>query len=170
LDDKMRLKIDSGNIGYLPMGTSTITSSTIATANTPSQNAAFFIKNELPAEDPTLLAGHRFKGPNQLPDNLPSFRDTLLEYTDAQMALAMKPLPIYARALDLPARYFNDHVGFQSPGLRVRMLHYPPQPNRRPMFSARDRTRITAFSPSCASRTWMGWRSWPAPTNGCARP
>ncbi len=147
LDDKMRLKIDSGNIGYLPMGTSTITSSTVATANTPSQNAAFFIKNELPPDHPGLLAGHRFKGPNQWPDNLPGFRDTLLEYVDAQLALALKLLPIYATALDLPAQYFNDHPGFREPGIRVRMLHYPPQPDRKPnVFGAGPHTDYGFFT------------------------
>ncbi len=143
----MRLKINDGNIGYLPMGASTITSSTIATADTPSQNAAFFIKNELAADHPDLLAGHRFKGPNQWPDNLPGFRETLLEYADAQKALAMKLLPIYATALDLPAQYFNDHAGFRDPGFRVRMLHYPPQPDRKPnVFGAGPHTDYSFFT------------------------
>ena len=132
LDEKMKLKIDGGNIGYMPMGGSTITSTTVATAGTPSQNAAFFIKNELAPDHPDVRAGKRFKGRNRWPENLPGFRETLLEYVDAQMALAMKLLPLYAVALGLPAGYFHDHPGFREPGIRVRMLHYPPQPDRRP--------------------------------------
>jgi len=147
LDQKMSLKIDGGNIGYLPMGAQTITSTTIATANTPSQNEAFFIKNELPPDHPGIVSGHRFKGPNQWPARLPGFRETLLDYADAQMALAMKLLPLYAAALGLAPRFFNDHPGFIEPGFRVRMLHYPPQPDRAPnVFGAAPHTDYAFFT------------------------
>ncbi len=128
---KLALRIDRDNVGYLPMAASTITSTTIATAGTPSQNEAFFIKKELEPDHADVVAGTPFKGLNRWPENLPGFRDIILDYIDAQMALAMKLLPLYAAALDLPATWFTDHRAFRDPGIRVRMSHYPPQPERR---------------------------------------
>ena len=130
LEDKLKLRIDAENIGYLPMASSTITSTTVATTKTPSQNEAFFVKNELSPDHPDVVARKPFKGLNQWPDGLPGFRETVLEYVDAQMSLGLKLLPLYAVSLGLPATYFNDHPAFREPGIRVRMSHYPPQPDR----------------------------------------
>jgi isopenicillin N synthase-like dioxygenase len=131
LEKKLALRIDRDNVGYLPMAASTITSTTIATAGTPSQNEAFFVKKELEPDHADVVAGTPFKGLNRWPEDLPGFRETVLDYIDAQLALAMKLLPLYAMALDLPANYFNDHAAFADPGFRVRMSHYPAQRMRR---------------------------------------
>ena len=64
-----------------------------------------------------------------------------------QFAGFPKLLPIYATTLDLPAQYFNDHAGFRDPGFRVRMLHYPPQPDRKPnVFGAGPHTDYSFFN------------------------
>ena len=49
----------------------------------------------------------------------------MLEYQDVMRRLVHRLLPVYARALDLPADYFTPffHKGGE---ITVRMIHYPP--------------------------------------------
>ena len=49
----------------------------------------------------------------------------MLEYQDVMRRLVHRLLPVYARALDLPANYFAPffHKGGE---ITVRMIHYPP--------------------------------------------
>jgi isopenicillin N synthase-like dioxygenase len=121
--DKLALKIDRHNIGYLAMGAATTRHSTLNRNNKPNRNEAYFVKRDLPAEHPDVVSGKQFRGTNQWPAKLPGFRETIVAYTAAMEALSRSILPIYATALDLPADFFA--APFRDPQFTLRMSHYP---------------------------------------------
>ena len=106
------LKVDNAMQGYLPMRGSTTRASTINVNTKPNENEAFFIKRE----------GQQGAS-NRWPD-LPGFEATAIAYYEALEALALRMLPLYARALDLPAGYFDAKC--ERPLSSLRLSHYPP--------------------------------------------
>ncbi len=83
----------------------------------------FNIGYDLPEDDPRVIAGEPFRGVNQWPD-IPGFRDTLLAYYDAALALGKDIHRAFALDLGLPDDHFAD--AFDEPLAALRMLHYPP--------------------------------------------
>jgi isopenicillin N synthase-like dioxygenase len=126
LEAKQRLPINQHNIGYLAMRGSTTRHSKLNADNRPNLNEAFFVKRDLPAGHPDVVAGKRFRGANLWPSGLPGFRETVVAYCDAMERLALSLLPLYAEALELPPGFFDEP--FRDPQLTLRMSHYPPQP------------------------------------------
>jgi isopenicillin N synthase-like dioxygenase len=123
LDTKLKVKLDKHNVGYLPMQGDTLRTSTVATVTKPNLNEALFVARDLPPNHPDVLADRRFRSANQWPPGLPGFRDIVVEYCDAMEPLAQKLVRLYARALDLPADYFDGP--FAEPQYKLRMTHYP---------------------------------------------
>lgn len=123
LEDKLRLRINQHNIGYLPLRGATTRHSQLNANNKPNVNEALFVKRDLPPDHPDVLAGLPFRGTNQWPDTLPGFREAVTDYANAMERLALSLLPLYAVALDLPADYFT--VPFREPMYTLRMSHYP---------------------------------------------
>ncbi len=72
-----------------------------------------------------MRADRRFRSANRWPPGLPGFREAIVAYCDAMERLARKLVPLYARALDLPADYFD--APFAEPQYKLRITHYPPQ-------------------------------------------
>jgi isopenicillin N synthase-like dioxygenase len=126
LEDKLKLKINEHNIGYLAMKAATTRHSDVSTNNRPNLNEAYFVKRDLPADHPDVIANKRFRGANQWPANLPGFREAIVAYCDAMEQLSLSILPIYATALDLPADHFAS--AFRDPQYTLRMSHYPYTP------------------------------------------
>lgn len=120
---KMRLLIDDHMIGYLPIGYSTIRSSSINRNTRHDLNEALFIRRERTPDDPDVVSGKRWRGLNHWPQNLPGFRDTMLEYFRAMEALGQRLLPLYALALDMPRDYFLPF--FDGAHINLRLSHYP---------------------------------------------
>jgi len=60
---------------------------------------------------------------NQWPDQktLPDFRQAVESYADQMVQLGKRMLPIYARALDMPADFFTE--AFTDPLFRLRLKH-----------------------------------------------
>ncbi len=83
----------------------------------------FNIGYDLPADDPRVIAGEPFRGVNQWPD-IPGFRDTLLAYYDAALALGKDIHRAFALDLGLPEDHFAR--AFDEPLAALRLLHYPP--------------------------------------------
>ncbi|MDJ0824223.1 MAG: 2-oxoglutarate and iron-dependent oxygenase domain-containing protein [Rhodobacter sp.] len=83
----------------------------------------FNIGYDLPTDDPRVIAGEPFRGVNQWPD-LPGFRETLLAYYDAALALGKVLHRAFAHDLGLPEDHFAH--AFDEPLAALRMLHYPP--------------------------------------------
>jgi isopenicillin N synthase-like dioxygenase len=124
LDEKMKIRIDKHNVGYLPMKGDTLRTSVVQTVTKPNLNEALFVARDLPADHPDVVADRRFRSPNQWPSNLPGFRDSVVAYCDAMEQLVQKLMRLYARALDLPAEYFD--APFADLQYKLRMTHYPP--------------------------------------------
>jgi isopenicillin N synthase-like dioxygenase len=91
----------------------------------PNLNEAFFVKREMAADHPDVLANRRFRGRNRWPEGLPGFRETVVDYCNTLEALVLKMVRLYARALDLPAEYFD--APFRDCQYSLRMTHYPHQ-------------------------------------------
>lgn len=125
LDDKLKLKINQHNIGYLPVRGSVTRHSKINPNNKPNVNEAFFVKRDLAPDHPDVLAALPFRGTNQWPDSLPGFRETVMTYATAMEQLGLSLLPLYAVALDLPPDFFTTR--FAPPMYTLRMSHYPQQ-------------------------------------------
>jgi isopenicillin N synthase-like dioxygenase len=123
---KTALKINEHNIGYLGMRGSTTRHSKLNADNRPNLNEAFFVKRDLAPDHPDVTANKRFRGANQWPAGLPRFREAVVAYCEAMERLGLALLPIYARALALPAHFFAE--AFREPQYTLRMSHYPPQP------------------------------------------
>jgi isopenicillin N synthase-like dioxygenase len=124
MDAKMALRMNEHNNGYMAMGKYAVWTSDVNANDKPDLNEAFFVKRERRPDDPLLQSGRRFVGPNQWPDNLPGFRDTVLDYIEAVDALARRMMPVCAVALDLPPGYFDK--AFAESQFSFRLSHYPP--------------------------------------------
>ena len=62
---------------------------------------------------------------NRWPENLPGFKETLLEYQGSIETLGRKFLPLWAASLNLPLDYFEKY--FATPHVTLNILYYPPQ-------------------------------------------
>lgn len=108
LEEKLKLRINAKSSGYVPAKSTVYVTSNVNQNTKPDLNECLLLMRERPADHPSIVAGRRFVGPNQWPDEtlLPGFRATMLEYYAAMEALGYKLLPLYARALGLPKEYF----------------------------------------------------------------
>jgi isopenicillin N synthase-like dioxygenase len=128
---KMALRMNEHNNGYMAMGRYAVWTSDVNANDKPDLNEAFFTKRERTRDDALARSGRRFAGPNQWPEDLPGFRDAVLAYTDAVDALGRALVRVCARALDLPADYFD--AAFAESQFSFRLSHYPAvqaQPNQ----------------------------------------
>src|SRR2546427_6318847 len=73
---------------------------------------------------PPRARGAPLRRPNQWPQNLPGFRESVLAYTDTVDALGRRLLPLCAAALDLPTDTFDG--AFAESQFSFRLTHYPP--------------------------------------------
>jgi len=124
IEAKLALGINEHNMGYMPMRGATTRVNAVGEVALPNANEAVFFKRDLPADHPDVLANVRFRGMNQWPA-LPGFRQTILDACHAFEGLGLSLLPLYARALGLPADHFAPF--FTEPMYTLRMSHYPQQ-------------------------------------------
>jgi isopenicillin N synthase-like dioxygenase len=108
------------NRGYVPMEGESLDPS-----RPPDAKEAFNMGRELAPDEPDLLAGKPFHGPNQWPD-LPGFRTTLTDYFDAVQGLCVRLHRAIAIDLGLPPGHFDRLI--DRPLATLRLLHYPPHP------------------------------------------
>jgi len=86
---------------------------------------SFNMGRERAADDPDVLAGTPFVGPNQWP-RMPGFRAPMLRYFEALASVGLDIHRAIATDLGLPADYFDGAYDRSLSALRV--LHYPPHP------------------------------------------
>jgi len=126
LEDKLALKINENNIGYLPVNASMQRASTVHKASRPNFNESFFISHDRPADHPDVLAGTPLRGRNQWPEGHATMRAAMVRYFKTLEALGERMLPVMARSLELPAGYFGPFFADEA-HINLRFLHYPPQ-------------------------------------------
>jgi isopenicillin N synthase-like dioxygenase len=94
-------------------------------ARKPHKNEAFQISIELPDDDPDVKAGKPLHGTNQWPDNLPGFREALLDYHTTITEFTALLASVFARGLGLEKNYFAQF--YRKPLIQLRLLHYLSQ-------------------------------------------
>jgi isopenicillin N synthase-like dioxygenase len=123
---KLQLRLNENNIGYLPMNASVQGASTVHQATRPNQNESYFVSHDRGPDHPDVLAGKPLRGRNQWPEALPGFRADVMTYVKALEALCDRMLPAFAVALAMPADYFGRFFADEA-HITLRLLHYPPQ-------------------------------------------
>src|SRR6266403_4595995 len=83
LAEKLKLRLNENNIGYLPINASVQGASTVHKATRPNQNESFFISHDRGANHPDVIAGTPLRGRNQWPDGEPGLRRDMMAYCHA---------------------------------------------------------------------------------------
>jgi isopenicillin N synthase-like dioxygenase len=126
LAQKMLLKIDENNIGYLPVNQSMQRASTVHKATRPNYNESFFITHDRGADHPDVVACKPLRGRNHWPEGHEQMRAAMLQYFKTLERIGEQMLPVLARSLDMPAGYFSPFFENEA-HIQLRFLHYPPQ-------------------------------------------
>jgi isopenicillin N synthase-like dioxygenase len=126
LEQKLKLRLNDNNIGYLPIDASVQGASTVHKATKPNRNESFFISHDRGPGHPDVIAGTPLRGRNQWPESLPEIRAPMNAYFRALGAMCDRMLPVFAVALDMPAGFFNPFFADEGHA-NLRFLHYPPQ-------------------------------------------
>jgi len=106
--------------GYLPMKMQG------SAAELPgNQHEGFQLEEDLPPDDPDVLAGKLLRGPNQWPASLPALRERAMRYHTLMKGVSFDLLGVFAASLGLPENSFQKYYGKTQSQLRF--LHYPPQ-------------------------------------------
>ncbi len=126
LAEKMKLRLNENNIGYLPMNASVQGASTVHKATKPNQNESFFVSHDRGPDHPDVIAGLPLRGRNQWPADMPGLREDMMAYFHAVGAMCDRMLPGFAVALGMPPDYFAPFFANEAHA-NLRFLHYPPQ-------------------------------------------
>ena len=86
---------------------------------------SFVVGLELPADDPTVLAGEKLRGPNRWPAN-PAFREAIYKYFEAVGDCGRHLLRAAALSLKQDPAFFESK--YKKPLQRLNIIHYPPHP------------------------------------------
>ncbi len=126
LEQKLALKLNENNIGYLPVNASVQGASTVHKATRPNQNESFFLSHDRGPDHPDVIAGKPLRGRNQWPADMPGLRADMMAYFDALGDMCDHMLPPFAVALGMPADFFAPYFADEGHA-NLRFLHYPPQ-------------------------------------------
>ena len=125
LAEKVAIKLNHWHRGYQGLATSKLVSSArFAPAPRANQLESFFLRQEVPTDDPDYLTG-ALKGPNQWPDDA-DFQDVVRRYDTAVRGLATALLPAFALAVGEGRDFFLPF--FDNATTALRLIHYPPAP------------------------------------------
>jgi len=122
---KMVIELNELHRGFIPINTSTGKNSRLAVVTKPNQSESFIMMREAGTDDVAVRSGHYLAGPNQWPNELPGFRETVIAYHDALAGLAYKLCRAIALALETDVDAFA--AAFAPPTTFLRLLYYPPQ-------------------------------------------
>ena len=84
------------------------------------------IGRDLPADHPLVRAATPLHGPNQWPEGLPGWRETMERCYADLSRLGHRLMGAFALALELPEDFFEDKL--TGPMATLGPLHYPPHP------------------------------------------
>ncbi len=125
-EEKLALKLNENNIGYLPINASVQAASAVHQATRPNQNESFFISHDRGPDHHDVVAGKPLRGRNQWPADMPGLRADMMAYFQALGAMCDRMLPPFAVALGMPADFFAPYFADEAHA-NLRFLHYPPQ-------------------------------------------
>lgn len=128
-ETKMAVAVTTDQKGYIPARRGITTHSEFHDSRKLDTVECYVAATDFPADDPRVVAGKRFYGPMPwLPEaTLPGFRAATEAYMARITTLGKKLLPVWARALDLPADYFAPR--FEEAYTYFRIAKYPPKPD-----------------------------------------
>ncbi len=115
--ERVSVKLSPHNRGYIGFGVEKLDEHSTA-----DQKEAFNIGRELPPDDPEILAGAPFRGPNVWPE-LPGWRTSVLDYFDACDRLQADIHRGFALDLGVEETFFAPALDRSASILRL--LHYP---------------------------------------------
>jgi isopenicillin N synthase-like dioxygenase len=95
------------------------------TSGAPDMKEGVYFGEEIPPDDPRVVAGTPLHGPNLFPDRPAGLRAAVLEYIDALTDVGHALLASISRALDLDERWFDRNLT-ADPIVLFRIFHYPP--------------------------------------------
>lgn len=135
---KMALAFSPDFTGYIPPAAHVLRTSKVNDNTTGDLNEAFFMEREQAPEGAPAERAAAFRTANQWPQEWPDFRAALMAYYRMLEQFGRSLLPLYARALDLPAHYFE--AAFAWPQASLRLSHYPPLPRQDNQFGIAPHT------------------------------
>lgn len=106
--------------GYIGMGDAKMQGAT-----RPDHKESYVIGLELAADDPTILAGEKLRGPNRWPRD-PAFRKAVDRYYAEVGKCGRDLLRAVAVSLGASEHFFADK--YDKPLQRLNIIHYPPHP------------------------------------------
>ena len=117
---KMQIRMALGGRawrGFFPVGDE-------LTSGKPDLKEGLYFGQELGEDDPRVQAGLPLHGENLLPDNMPAFRETVLQYMEALTGLGHQLMTGLSLSLGLEENYFHDRYT-SDPLTLFRIFHYP---------------------------------------------
>ncbi|MEK9662253.1 MAG: 2-oxoglutarate and iron-dependent oxygenase domain-containing protein, partial [Alphaproteobacteria bacterium] len=129
IETKMRVAVTTDQKGYIPARGGLTTHSEFHRSRKLDTVECFVAATDFPADDPRVREGRRFFGKMPwLPETeLPGFRAATESYMARITDLGKCLLPVWARALDLPADYFDPL--FDNAYTYFRIAKYLPEPD-----------------------------------------
>ena len=122
-EKKLKYRINELSVGYVPSKSTKYITSIVNENTKKDLNETLITALERDIDHPLIQAGTRFVGPNQWPEELEGFRETIVDYQQDIVNLGRNLLPIFAVALELPQHYFDGM--FTDPVMWSRNAHYP---------------------------------------------
>jgi isopenicillin N synthase-like dioxygenase len=104
--------------GWFPVGAE-------LTSGLPDAKEGLYFGEELPADDPRVLAGLPLHGPNLFPEQPADLRPSVLAWMAAMTGLGQALLRGMATGLGMDEGWFAEHVT-ADPTTLFRIFHYPP--------------------------------------------
>src|SRR5205823_2237330 len=143
LADKLALRLNQNNIGYLPVNESMQRASTVHKATRPNFNESFFISHDRDADHPDVLAGTPLRGRNQWPAGHEAMRVAMVRYFTTLTALGDRFLPTPHGVVNDSGRDRYSIAFFYSPNIDARIevlpsCTSPTNPPRYPPAIYRD--------------------------------
>lgn len=128
-DVKMSIAVTQDQKGYIPARSGVTTHSEFHKSRKLDTVECLVLATDYPEDHSDVQAGKQFYGPMPwLPEGvLPGFRAIAEEYMTTITALGKALLPVWARSLDLDAKFFDDK--FENAYTYFRMAKYPPKPD-----------------------------------------
>lgn len=135
LQTKLQIQMSLGGRawrGYFPVGAE-------LTSGKPDLKEGIYFGTELKDDHPLVKAKTPMHGANLFPDNIPAFRETVLDYMAAMTQLGHTLMTGIALSLELDESYFVDRYTFD-PLTLFRIFNYPPHPTNTKSWGVGEHT------------------------------